>query len=146
MSRQTSIDAYRHLIDGGTLSASHARIYAIVYEHGPLTINETFEHILHLLAAQRFNYNAHARFTEMRAMGILKEEGTRICTVTGRNVLLWDVTDRAEPLPRPPIQAKMTYKQLEAENAELRRLLAAVGTRPRRSPAVGAGQLPLFEL
>lgn len=99
MTRQTSIDAYRTIMEDGTISKKRKEIYDILFRHGPLTANETFK----ILKKEKygnlsFDSNTHARFTELRDMGLTYEVRTRPCSVTNRSVIEWDVTKRSKPI------------------------------------------------
>lgn len=52
-----------------------------------MTANEVFEQL-------NLKTNQSGRFTEMLEMGVIQEVGERVCSITGRNVILWDVTDQ----------------------------------------------------
>jgi hypothetical protein len=98
--RQTSIATYYAIREDGLLSRMRWLVYDCLYQHGPLTAQETFKQL-------GLESNQSGRFTEMRELGVILEVGERQCAVTGRNVILWDVTaalpssaERTEP-PRP---------------------------------------------
>ena len=88
--RDTSAEAYRTICDSGLLGLVHKHVYSTVYRHGPMTANEAFEEMRRMLVHRyRHDSNTHARFTELRDMGCLKEVGTRPCNITGRRAILW---------------------------------------------------------
>lgn len=97
MVRQTSIDVYHQIQDEGLLSKQRFNTYHILFHHGPMTASE-------LAVKARGIYGDtvqnpyHKRLPELRDMGVVKELGTTVCSVTNREVLLWDVTDG---LPKP---------------------------------------------
>jgi len=78
------------------LSERRAEVYAALFAIGPATANECFQHLAKNLP---FDGNVHARFVELRAMGLAEELGTKTCRTSGRKAILWDVTDRVVPLP-----------------------------------------------
>jgi hypothetical protein len=93
MTRQTSIEAYNKIKENGLLSRRRWEVYDILFRLGPLTANETFnilkqEKYLNL----SFDSNTRARFTELRELGVIMETQTRPCSITGMNVIEWDVT------------------------------------------------------
>ena len=47
---------------------------------------------------------SRARFTELRELGVIYEVRNRKCTITGMNVIEWDLTDRL------PVTVKNTNK------------------------------------
>lgn len=101
MARRTSIEIYHKIESNGLLSKKRWEIYRILFKHGPLTSNEVFQ----FSDAKGFDHrhNTNARMSELRTMGVAEEVGEKICTVTGVNVLLWDVTDK---LPRKIMKSK----------------------------------------
>ncbi len=107
--RQTSVAAYDRLVDGGVLSQRRAEVYSAVYNNGPATGSEICE----VLTGQSSAYGIGPRFTELRDMGLLREMGERKCKVTGQTVIVWDVTDRVDPLPLPKKTGKLSkYRAL----------------------------------
>jgi len=91
--RQTSIDCYRQIQAEGLLSKRRWEIYNILYHHGPMSSNETFDYS-QLKGVDGYRHNANARMTELRDLGVVMELGTKVCSKTGRTVIEWDVTDR----------------------------------------------------
>ena len=109
--RQTSIESYKYLVDNKIIGKRQAEVYKVLLDHGPLTCNETFN-ILKTKVSREFSFdsNTHARFTELRDMDLIEELGTRKDSFTGRNVILWGVTNR------PPKKIK---KSIEDEIKKL---------------------------
>jgi len=100
--RLTSALAYEAVMEDGTVNRSCQRIYAKLYDKGPMTGTECFISIdedLKSEGKQGINWNTRTRLSELRARGLIYETGTRSCKITGRMVIEWDVTDR---LPGPP--------------------------------------------
>jgi hypothetical protein len=117
--RRTSIDAYRTIRDNGLLSARRWEAYDILYRYGPMTSNEIFERAK-LHGNPNYRHNTNARMTELRDRGVAVEVGTKKCSVTGHNVILWDVT---EALPRKPtrsVSVRPSKKELRDAANELR--------------------------
>ena len=106
--RQTSIDCYNEIKSSGLLSERRWEIYDIVFKHGPMTSNETFDYSL-LKGVDGYRHNANARMTELRDVGVVQELGTTICSKTGRTVILWDVTDNL------PTKLSLTKKKGKKE-------------------------------
>lgn len=97
MVRKTSIEVYRRIVSEGLLSKRRLDIYSVLFHEGPLTANEVFKR---LLGKSNINSaNTGARLFELREMGAAEETGTRKCSVTGNNVIVWDVTGK---LPKKP--------------------------------------------
>lgn len=92
MVRNTSIEVYHRIKDEGLLSRKRQEIYEVLFEQGPLTGNEIFKRIKgvsHIVHA-----NIHSRLNEMEKLGVAERIGEKICSVTGNNVDLWDVTSK----------------------------------------------------
>lgn len=103
MTRETSIEAYNHLKETGVLSKRRFQVYHEVFRNGPITAGEVFKY------GDSHNVvkgSVCARLTELREMGLVKEVGERICRLTGKTAILWDVTSRMNPLELPRKQSK----------------------------------------
>lgn len=95
--RTTSIKAYNHIRDEGLLGAKQQKVYACLFWTGPLTGRELNKE-LSLFDQSSAGY--HKRLSELETMGVVREVGKRECNITGREVILWDVTDRIPSDPR----------------------------------------------
>lgn len=109
MTRKTSIDTYRQIEADGLLSKRRWEVYQCLYKLGPMTQGETAKRI-ELVVVNIDRPSITPRFAELEAMGVIETVGERACNVTGRNVLVWDVTAN---LPRQ-IDKK---KELTAKDA-----------------------------
>lgn len=89
--RQTSIDVYHQIVEKGLLSKRRWQVYSCLFEHGPMTQNETY---VKLGVPNLQQSSVMPRFAELKNMGVIREIGTRKCTITGHEVLEWDVTDQ----------------------------------------------------
>lgn len=87
MSRQTSIKTYEEMEASGILGDRKWEIYKILFRYGPLTRSQVFKHI-----PQNRNPHSSARLTELRDMGVIFEVDEVKCPITGKTVILWDVT------------------------------------------------------
>ena len=63
-----------------------------MYDIGPATAGEVHAALKKAYGTNAPTNSAHARLGELRARGVARELGTRICSVTGQTVILWDVT------------------------------------------------------
>ena len=95
--RQTSIDCYNQIKQEGLLSKRRLQVYESIYNYAPCTASEVFKE-------KNLKTNQSGRFTELRDLGVIYEKGERICSITGRNVIEWDLTDRL------PINIKKSNK------------------------------------
>ena len=93
MARLTSIETYRQIHSEGLLSQMRLETYSLLYAHGPMTASELLVkgRDIHGMKSQRDNYQK--RLGELRDAGVVYEVRERKCTITGRNVIEWDVTD-----------------------------------------------------
>jgi hypothetical protein len=135
MTRQTSIDAYNKIKQNGLLSKRRWEVYFTLYNHGPLTSSELFEHYKKYFNPQfKYNLNVHSRLNELEERGVAQRIGTQECAVSGNTVDLWDVTSG---LPVPPVKKKTKDKiiaeltdEITTLKAELSNLRSQVSTRP----------------
>ena len=95
--RQTSIDCYRQIKSEGLLSKRRLQVYESIFNYAPCTASEVFND-------KNLKTNQSGRFTELRDLGVIYEKGERLCKVTGRNVIEWDLTDTI------PVEIKNTNK------------------------------------
>ncbi len=86
MTRQTSIDVYQEIKASGLLSARRWEVYRWLYSNGSATANEIAEGL-----GGRDRGATACRCTDLRKRQVVAEKGTRICKVTGRNVIEWMV-------------------------------------------------------
>lgn len=110
--RQTSIDCYRQIQAQGLLSKQRFEVYEAICNSAPCTSSEAMKGRLNSTSVLS---QSRARFTELRELGVIYEKGIKKCTVTGRNVIEWDLTDRL------PIDKKVTTitKKMRIANALL---------------------------
>lgn len=91
MRRQTSSDTYHAIKDNGLLSDLRFRVYDILYHHGPLTQMESCRKNDEPGIQDR---SLMPRFAELERFGVIRAIRERPCSITGRMVLEWDVTDK----------------------------------------------------
>jgi hypothetical protein len=127
--RETSIEAYNYVKDYGNLPESRWSIYSVLFEHGPLTATECFQRMKSVGGVQ-INYNTRARLNELRDMGLVRELGTKRCSVTNMDVILWDVTAN-KPTPLLPKKgvgpSKAEMRKAVEDLREIFKELAAKG-------------------
>ena len=95
--RQTSIDCYNQIKSEGLLSKRRLQVYESIFNYAPCTASEVFND-------KNLKTNQSGRFTELRDLGVIYEKGEKKCSITGRNVIEWDLTDRL------PVNVKKTIK------------------------------------
>lgn len=90
MTRQTSIETYIKIKEQGLLSQLRFEIYDCLFHNGPMTQMETCRR----MGSFRQDRSIMPRFAEMEKSGVITTIGTRLCSVTKRDVLLWVCTDK----------------------------------------------------
>lgn len=109
MTRSSSIEAYNYIKETGALGRKREQVYGVLFLHGPLTSGEAYQY-LNRTQSDGALTQSRARFTELRDMGFIKEVGKRACSVTGRVVIEWDVTDNTAAQTKPkPIKTKCPH-------------------------------------
>ena len=88
--RQTSADAYRIIKENGLLSSARLNVYSALYEYGPCTGAELFYKMDR--TRNPTHSNVTTRLGELREMKAVYEKCIRPCSVTGMNVIEWEVT------------------------------------------------------
>jgi hypothetical protein len=89
--RQTSIDCYNKIKEQGLLSNMRFKVYEAILKKAPCTSGEAFAI---MTTKENQISQSRARFTELRELGVIYEKGEKQCSITGRNVIEWDLTDR----------------------------------------------------
>ena len=99
--RQTSIDCYNQIKEQGLLSNMRFKVYEAILKKAPCTSGEAFAT---MTTKENQISQSRARFTELRELGVIYEKGEKQCSITGRNVIEWDLTDRL------PVKVKSSNK------------------------------------
>ena len=89
--RQTSIDCYTQIKQEGLLSKKRLEVYRAILKKSPCSSGEAFAT---MTTKENQISQSRARFTELRDLGVIYEKGEKKCSITGRNVIEWDLTDR----------------------------------------------------
>jgi hypothetical protein len=72
------------------LSKRRLEVYEALLSTAPCTSSEAIRN-----AKTTFGvFGVSSRFTELRELGVIYERGEKQCSITGRNVIEWDLTDR----------------------------------------------------
>lgn len=88
--RSTSRQSYQAVKATGLVTGLRWQVYRVLHHNGPLTANEV---------AQFDTLNTHQidsvrpRFAELESLGVIESVGSRECSVTNMNSLVWNVTD-----------------------------------------------------
>jgi len=88
--RQTSIDCYNEIKNSGLLSKRRFETFEAIMRIAPCTASE----VQHSINYNNGGRDCMKRISELRDRGVIYEVRTRKCSITGRNVIEWDLTDR----------------------------------------------------
>ena len=100
--RQTSIDCFKQIQSQGLLSKRRLEVLETILQSAPCTSSEAIKN-----AKVTFGvFGVSSRFTELRDLGVIYEKGIKKCTVTGRNVIEWDLTDKLPLKEKAPVVTK----------------------------------------
>ena len=103
MARQTSIDCYNQIKAEGLLSNRRFEVYEAIFKNAPCTGAEA---VMGIINSKNVYSQSRARFTELRNMGVIYEKGIKKCSITGRKVIEYDLTDKLPIKPEKLITAK----------------------------------------
>jgi hypothetical protein len=81
--RQTSIEAYERLVKEGRLGQLQLKVAWLLASRGAMTAQE--------LCREGGHSGLWKRLSELRELGHVVEVGTRKCSVTGREAILWGI-------------------------------------------------------
>lgn len=119
--RRTSALVYRQIQEEGLLSKLRFQVYAVLYDHGPLTCKE----VLRYLPDGVERDSVSPRMKELVRLGVVAEHGERLCTVSDRQAVLWDVTDQLPVKPEASPKTTPT-KAAVVPDSRLQDLYAAL--------------------
>lgn len=122
MPRQTSIEVYNTIKNNGLLSKLRFETYKLLYEYGPMSANELFHKAKEVYNNANLRDTYHQRLSELKEQNVCIEVDKRDCKITGREVLIWDVTNN---LPTKFSRSKskdQIIKELQARINELEKL------------------------
>jgi hypothetical protein len=137
MARETSIKCYNQIKSEGLLSKRRLQVYEALLDSAPCTSSEAIRN-----SGATFGvFGVSSRFTELRDLGVIYEKGTKICSVTNRNVIEWDLTDKLpKDLPKIKTQSKKDIKK------EAIALIVTIGSSPDVSEEIKQKLRDLYKL
>ena len=100
--RQTSIDCYNNIKANGLLSKRRFEVYEALIKISPCTATE-------LQNSMDFNNGGRdcmKRISELRDLGVIYERRERNCSITGKMVIEWDLTDKLPSKEKAPVVTK----------------------------------------
>jgi len=109
MTRQTSIDCYHEIKESGLLSKRRLQALEYLMRIAPCTASELQKSMPYHDGGR----DCMKRISELAKRKVVYEKGIRTCTVTGRQVTEWDLTDN---LPKD-IKPATNRKKERASNA-----------------------------
>lgn len=113
--RATSAEAYKEIRDSGLLKNLQLQVYEALYTFGPCTANELYRQAFSNNNTNSANLGA--RLFELREFQVAYEQCKRVCSITKKRAIVWDLTDK---LPvKPPKKKTKEQKKVEILN-ELR--------------------------
>tara|TARA_R110000772_G_scaffold89737_1_gene185740 strand:+ start:6224 stop:6640 length:417 start_codon:yes stop_codon:yes gene_type:complete len=93
MVRRTSLNTFNEIKREGLLSDMRLSILKSILYNAPCTASEVFH-------AGNFKTNQSGRFTELKLLGVIYEVRTRVCSVTNRTAIEWDLTGKLPVKPK----------------------------------------------
>ena len=100
--RQTSIDCYNIIKSNSLLSKRRLEVYEALIKLAPCTATE-------LQKSMDFDNGGRdcmKRISELIDLGVIYEKRERNCSITGKNVIEWDLTDKLPLKEKAPVVTK----------------------------------------
>ena len=108
--RETSIQVYKQIEASGLLAKQELEVLSAFANHGPATAREN--DVRCGIAEVVLGRSLQPTITRLVSMDVLCEVGKRPCTVTGRTVLVYDMTGRLpRALERAPTLTKKEWRE-----------------------------------
>jgi hypothetical protein len=101
--RQTSIDCYNQIKSEGLLSDLKLLTYHAMLHTAPCTAGELQSYIEKNQIKVKHSWKL---LSQLRDLGVIYEKSVRICFVTNRNVIEWDLTDKLPLKEKAPVVTK----------------------------------------
>lgn len=120
MVRDTSLEVYQQIRDSGYLSEKRFVVYETLFKHGPLTGAQVADLIKNQDPNVPHSETIRNRLGELRDQGVVKELGTTACPLTGRRVILWDVTGNLPSKKLTKRSSSQKLSDLKSAVVELR--------------------------
>jgi DNA-binding Lrp family transcriptional regulator len=112
------MDVYREILRSGVLSSKRLAVYEYLFNFGPLTGGQVQKAL-----GNGVSESVRNRITELVKMGAVYEIGEVSCPVTGRRVLLFDVTSKM-PVSYERVKSKKEIiRELEEEVRNLKKII-----------------------
>ena len=117
MTQPTSAQTYYSLLQSGELGESQRKVLKALIDWGAMTGSEVNEAL--------GTSSGHKRLSELTRMGLVREGTPRVCKVTGREAIAWELTGRTAAQKAVPSSQDATPSrpQFEAAVKEIRALI-----------------------
>lgn len=118
MIRRTSLSTYKAIQATGVLSFKRMMVYDYLYRNGPLTGGQVQKEL-----GSGVSESIRNRITELVKMGVVYEVRETKCPITGRNVMLFDVTENMPKEYVAPKTKNQIIKELKEKIVELESMM-----------------------
>lgn len=115
MTQPTSAQTYHDILRSGELGDRQRAVLKLLMDKGPLTGSE--------VNAALDSHSGHKRLSELEKMGVIRSGASRICTVTKREAIAWEVTGRMPTAIVKSPDTSPSRKTLEGAVSEIRALI-----------------------
>jgi hypothetical protein len=123
--KKTSKDTFDAVIASGLLSKMRLAVYKCLYDRGPLTGSEIDE----ILCRNGGRGHYHKRLSELERFEVAEVVGHKKCSITGRVVEAWDLTDKMPARIEEPPSLSLR-KEIEILEKRVKRLSDVLRNRP----------------
>lgn len=110
MVRETSIAVYREIEATGLLSKKRSEVLKIIAENGPLSGAQVSRLHGQIHGTNTVSETVRNRITELCDFGVVDEVRKGPCPITGREVIIWDLTGKLPVKPK-----RITFKEKKNE-------------------------------
>ena len=110
MIRETSIAVYHEIEATGLLSRKRSEVLKIIAENGPLTGAQVSRLHGQIHGTNTVSETVRNRITELCDYGVVEEKDKGPCPITGREVIIWDLTGNMPVKPK-----KITFRERKKE-------------------------------
>ena len=107
--RDTSIDAYKKVVDSGLLSKQLIEAFTIIYRFGPMTSRQANQRFVAIYKTENNLNQFRALLTHLQNMGVITTTGKVVCPISKMTVYEFYVTGRL-----PVKERKVTMKEKKA--------------------------------
>jgi len=85
--RETSIEAYKAIRSNGVLGERQLEALALLAVHGPITALD----LNTIATAKGYTMGLWKRLSELKRLGYVREQGTKVDVISGRRSIVWEV-------------------------------------------------------